>query len=437
MKLITKSTLFFLLFTLIAFGISLYLVVDEANKFNNISQRLVLNTFKENVRLTLEDEKSINVFNKVPYFQVYQLKDSSEVSQDFFNFQKKRRGPWHYAMRKDTLIFSEHRQKWKTFNKLTTYLKHDNLWYEVSVIVYPYHYKHFVEELSERIFLVFGILAGIVLIFNYFFMKNLWSPFDQILQRMKEFKIGSPREGPVMTKNGVKEFRELEAIFENMISKIESEFALQKEYTENMAHEVQTPLAIIRAKIEKLLSKEDVMDVAQDEVLAIYNEINQLSKLSTTLNLLTKIEHEEFKDLSVINIAELVENQVNNFKELAELKDIDIKIELDEKQRIESNTFLINILLKNLLKNALRYTDSGGQVMIQSNRNHFWISNSGSEPVANSETIFDRFSKHSKKGGESLGLGLAIVKNICDQNNWTIKYEFDVELKMHFFKITT
>ena len=94
---------------------------------------------------------------------------------------------------------------------------------------------------------------------------------------MKTYKVGS--YGKVKKVNtSTLEFNKMQDLFHDMIYRIEDDYKRLKEYTEHMAHEIQTPLTIIRNKTENLISDNSVMDKQSENVKIIYEETNHLSK---------------------------------------------------------------------------------------------------------------------------------------------------------------
>lgn len=225
----------------------------------------------------------------------------------------------------------------------------------------------------------------------------------------------------------------MQSLLIKMVERTEKEFSTLKEYTENMAHEIQTPLTVIRNKVENLISDENLMKAHSGTVKTIYNEINHLSKLGSSLNLLTKVEHGEFSNKVDIQTKQIIENHVEGISELLALKELKIELELSESHKINIDPILLDIVIKNLLNNSLNYASNIGPILIKTSEKELKISNFG-EPLSFSEkSIFNRFSK-SNSHSSSLGLGLALVHKICSSNDLQIEYKYDDE--QHQFIIT-
>ena len=245
---------------------------------------------------------------------------------------------------------------------------------------------------------------------------------------MKSYTVGKKVELREF-KSSTKEFCTLKNLFEQMINRTEHDYKTLKEYTENMSHEMQTPLAIIRNKIEKLMSNDVLMKENSEAVKNIYQQTNFLSKLASSLNLLTKIENKEFKNNSEIKTYCIIKNHIESVKELAELKNLKFDLKLNRNHTLNIDPYLLDIILKNLISNALKYSTQDTIIEINTSKDELTISNYSKEQKLDCVKIFDRFYK-ANSNDNSLGLGLALVKKICDINN--IKISFLKNVKNSF-----
>jgi signal transduction histidine kinase len=276
----------------------------------------------------------------------------------------------------------------------------------------------------------FLFLALGVVLFNFALSGYFFSPLNKILQIMRNYK---PGRGPVDTINtSTKEFEKMQDLFLEMIHRIDEDYNSLKEYTENMSHEIQTPLAIIRNKLENLMAREKIMQHHAGEIKLIYDEVNYLSRLGNTLNLLTKIENREFMNAVTLKTKPVIEKHVNTIKESAETKSLHIEQILDDDHRVFMDPVLFDIIIKNVLKNAVLYASSEGPVRIESFKDSLRISNSGPPLGISEEQLFKRFNRKNNSS-KSLGLGLAIVKKICELNDLRISYKY--EEGRHVFSI--
>jgi len=239
---------------------------------------------------------------------------------------------------------------------------------------------------------------------------------------MKYYTVGKKSDIEKIETSTV-EFKKMQDLFHQMVERIEYDYRHLKEYTENMSHEIQTPLAVIRNKAENLIADESVMHRHSETVKAIYDETNHLTKLGNTLNLLTKIENGEFNKALQIDTRPVIEKHVAAVSELAALKSLSIETTLADRHRLLIDPFLLDIVLKNLLRNTISYGTPEGPIRIQTTAESLSISNYGPAPDIPEEKLFERFYRnHQQK--TSLGLGLSLVKKICELNDLRIEYRY-------------
>jgi signal transduction histidine kinase len=216
-----------------------------------------------------------------------------------------------------------------------------------------------------------------------------------------------------------------------MKGRIESDYFQLKEYTENMSHELQTPLSIIQVKSESLLSENNLSHEQAKKIKVIYNEIQQLSKLGSALNLITKIENLEFQNIKKVKTAPVIRDHVEKIEEIAGMKQLQVETELEEDHAFSIDPGLLDILIRNLVKNALRYAREGSSICIKTREETLEITNEGGPLDFPEKEIFSRFKRGN--GSHSVGLGLAIAKKICTVSQLDIQYMY--QQPVHSFRV--
>jgi signal transduction histidine kinase len=217
-----------------------------------------------------------------------------------------------------------------------------------------------------------------------------------------------------------------------MTAKMTKDYQSLKEFSENASHEMQTPLAIIGNRVELLL--QETQDEKEIKTLNDVNRAtNRLTKLQKALALLTKLSNKEFTDHKRIRLRTIVENQIENFRDLISYKKISFKYEIEDDPVLIVNGYLLEILISNLFNNAIYHNVEGGKIYIKVLGTYLEISNTGAVPDIDPTLYFDRFRK-GKPDSETSGLGLSIVKQICDFYGYEIKYTY--EKGMHILKVS-
>lgn len=213
---------------------------------------------------------------------------------------------------------------------------------------------------------------------------------------------------------------------------IAADFRNLKQFTENAAHELQTPMAIIQSKTELLLQNPHLGAQELRQVSAIYAAGNRMSRLNRSLLLLSRIENRQFQTDERIDFSVLVRKQVDWVGDIAEGKGLTIDLDVQDNISKLSHTMLAETLVSNLLKNAIRHNVADGQISIRLSAETLEVSNSGKPLQVAPETLFERFKKAEIKS-EGSGLGLAIIKQVCEVHRWDVRYLY--QEKKHTLRV--
>ena len=277
------------------------------------------------------------------------------------------------------------------------------------------------EDLVRNILLItLGVtivLLLALLLINRFFFNRLWRPFYSILAKMKSFEI-SNTEAIQKEATKIDEFIELNASVDTMAKRVRKDYRELKNFTDNASHEMMTPLAVINLKLDSLLQTGGLSAEQALLIEDIYLATGRLSRLHQSLLLLSKIENNLISDIQDIDFAELLEAKIRQFQELLENSDLRFEQHITPTE-VRMSRFLADILLNNLLSNAIRHNVKGGEIRLNLSSEVFQISNTGKNIDVGS-SMFDRFSKSPES--EGLGLGLAISKQICNLYGFRLDY---------------
>lgn len=271
--------------------------------------------------------------------------------------------------------------------------------------------------LSVIIFLIL-----VLFIANRFLLARIWKPFHHTLQELKHFNLSSKNKIN-LPQTDINEFKELNDTALFMTGKVSKDYELLKGFTENASHEIQTPLAIIKNKIELLSQSENLTKSQISAIQGISDAASRLSRLNQSLLLLTKIENRQFENTENVNLSIILNRCVENFEELNTIKNINIVKEISENIFTEINESLAEILVSNIIINAIKHNYQGGSIKIDLNANAFTVRNTGNPPQINTSELFGRFIKDSSPS-DSIGLGLAIVKTICEIYKFNVSYNY-------------
>ena len=234
-----------------------------------------------------------------------------------------------------------------------------------------------VSDVTRIMLFVFIGLFAATLIFNWAISKRLWKPFRHSLNKIRSAEL-QKMEAIHFEKTKTKEFNELNASLNYMTGKIYKDYVNMKEFTENAAHEMQTPVAVVLSKMELLLQDTNLKEEQVQSVLQSANELRQLSKLNESLLLLAKIENNQFETAREIDLAEISKKYLKLFNEFIKEKQLIINTNFNSSFLVKLHPMLADSLIMNLLGNAIKYNYSGGSIEIAVSTNNYQISNTSS-----------------------------------------------------------
>jgi signal transduction histidine kinase len=416
MKLIHKTIIYYLLISLpllIIAGFFSYELIkteledgtDEALQKENLNAQKFISTFEtpKNVVLSIDNLSSI----------IY-VKNNLKGQE--YN---------------DTTIYDNIEQENINYRILKSYFNFNGNNYLITVSKATLEEGELMEGLLSSFVIIISLLVVAFFIVNFLISKNLWKPFYKTLSELNNYDI-KKHESHSFQQSKTLEFNQLNAALNKMTEKIHSDFLQQKEFTENASHEMQTPIAVIKASMSLLMQSSNLNEEEMNQLQSIENTLKKLSSLNKSLLLLTKIENNQFKENESISLNEVITKNINNYSDLIQLKNIQLEVDLAEKISIKLNPILADILISNLLQNAIRHNIKSGKINIKLKNNSLMISNNGEPLTISKSDLFVRFKKNDASK-DSLGLGLSIVKSITDKYDYKIAYSFQDSL--HTFTI--
>lgn len=278
------------------------------------------------------------------------------------------------------------------------------------------------------IFLVISIVAV-----NGYLLNKAMRPFYLILDKLKKYQFGVPFSQEKQNFS-ITEFEELNVEINEMIERNELVFYQQKQFIENASHELQTPLAIVINKIDLLIHNENPDKKNLNFLTEVKNDLRRMVGLNKSLLMLSKIENSQFNKTSGVDFNRIISKLVEDYEDFIEFKKVEVSIMEKGIFVADFNQDLADILLSNLLKNAVKYNNEEGTLNIIIENDRITFQNSGASVPLDKSKIFTRFYKQGSDH-TSTGLGLSIIKTIINQYpGWDIIYEF--EDKMHYFILT-
>ncbi|HZJ19861.1 MAG TPA: HAMP domain-containing sensor histidine kinase, partial [Pricia sp.] len=288
------------------------------------------------------------------------------------------------------------------------------------------------EDILIAIILSYVLIILSVFLIQFYFNRaknvRLWTPFFLNLEAMKRFSLSS--DDPIsLVESEILEFSDLNKEITTLIDKVRADYQNLKQFTEDMSHELQTPLAIIQAKIENIINGDNLNELQFGHLTSIQKDIQRLTQMNKRLTLLTKIENRQFVKVEAINVSELIQETIQNFHEIS---NTEIKFSQKNEIIVNMDTYLAEVLCNNLISNAIKYSPQEGRIEVSASEKSLSVSNEGIKALEHPERLYSRFYRESE-AVKSTGLGLAIVKRICDFYLFEIHYSF--QSSKHIFTV--
>ncbi|MEO8231599.1 MAG: HAMP domain-containing sensor histidine kinase [Ignavibacteriota bacterium] len=407
MKLINKISRYFFISATIIFIIvaaSLYIVIEKTIVIETDEQ---LTNIYQKVVNELSEGKHVNF---PPLVEVYET-DSQKIEKGF----------------KDVLLDSGEENESEPFRQYSTTVNIHGKYYVIIV-------RSSLLEKEDMIFSILSVSIGAVFLFfiamslmNKFSAQKVFKDFYSTLKKLDNFSIAQ-NDNLNFEKTNIYEFDKLNKTLLLLSDKARTEYRNLKEFTEETNHELQTPVAVVKSKLEILLQSGNLKESELKLVDTALNNLNRLQRISKSILLLNKLEHKNLFEDSEINISQEINNITSSFTDSITEKRINLNTVLDKNTIVNAKQSLINILLSNLISNSIKHNVYKGSIDIKLTGFQLIISNGGLKPISDTNKFFKRFYKESNSS-ESIGLGLTIVKKICDL--YKIKIEIDYKNEYH------
>jgi len=418
MKLLTKSTLLIATLSLFLFFIMGIIFFQVLKNMSISDLNRELGDLKELVVDYLEDYKA-DQFKALPGI-------------DSLSVQVVGREQQAGEVLGDTLMYDRKDDQFKTYR----YLQFVTEVEEEAYLVKIYKSTYPTDQLVERVTLMMTLmvilfLAGIFFL-NRFMFASLWKDFFEAIEKLKQFETS--KEPVILGEQDIEEFDELKQVLEVMTRRLAKDYKELKEYTDHTTHELQTPLAVIRSKTELLIQSKNLGAEEMKCLQAINTSTQQLSRLNATLTLITRIENRQFTEKEEIKLTGLLDKHLELLEEYIDLHGLKVEKLYHEGGRVLfMDQGLADLLIANLLKNAIVHNIEGGTIVLETRPGSLLIKNDGPPLRFSQEELFTRFVRDTRRSG-NFGLGLSLVKKVCETYNFIIEYTYDNQ--QHTFKLS-
>jgi signal transduction histidine kinase len=278
-----------------------------------------------------------------------------------------------------------------------------------------------------RLFIIIVLVVILLVTFlaDTVYIEYLLKPFYKIIDT-KIRRVNEPEafdHTPIKAKS--RDFRELDLVLNQMMDRIGELFKKEKQFISNVSHELLTPIALLKNKLENLLQNDSLDDNAFDKIASSLKTLDMLKKIINNLLLISRIENNQYEANEEIDFHEIVKGLHEDLEDRIEDKGLKFFNNMQHDFNFKGNKTLLHILIYNMATNAIKYNQENGSITITDgflNQQYFIsIKDSGiGMDDSQIEKIFNRFARISSDQ-DGQGLGLAIAESIASFHHIEIK----------------
>lgn len=364
------------------------------------------------------------------YLVEEQIKKGGELPNlpPVLEVQKSDREPEVDSLIRNVTIRNEKEQEDELFLEYSVKRNIAGSWYIIKLRQSSFENEDLIIILAIAVFILLTSAFFILYLSARRMNRTVWSAFERNLREIENYSFRAGCDISLVNSD-IEEFKRLNSVITDFINKLKTDYTTLKVFTENASHELQTPLSAALMHLEEILQKDINEDVFQ-RVVMVMNSLKRLTALNQNLLLLAKIENMQFEAGSDIILNEVFLRKIKEFTPVFDEKKLELDVQSEGNFVIRMNEYLSEILVSNLLSNAVRHNREEGMIRIVIRPDFLYICNTGQENSLTNETIFNRFVSGNPK---TAGLGLEIVRKICEIHNLHISYSKN---SLHCFTIT-
>lgn len=274
-----------------------------------------------------------------------------------------------------------------------------------------------IDLLHYLIIITFLIVTLLTFIIDTFYVSYLLKPFNKIIETKIKL-INEPEKFaniPIHSKTS--DFEDLDSALNQMMSRITEVFIKEKQFISNVSHELLTPIAILKNRFENLIQNQSLDATAIDKISDSMNTLDSMKKVINNLLLISRIDNNQYTTNEIINIPAIITEICDNLDEIIQQKKLVVYKNIISDLKFKGNKTLLQILITNLVTNAIKYNNPLGEIsitdVIVDNQYCLIITDTGIGMDDKQQTqIFNRFTRINFDQ-EGHGIGLAIVDSIA------------------------
>lgn len=327
----------------------------------------------------------------------------------------------------DTIIFEN--QKPYIISRLKFIL--NNSEYIIEIATSDHTLNTTLENLLYILFFIIPIVLILATLGGYFLIYKSFLPIENILKDLKNITAKDLSKRLIELNIENDEINLLSKEINFLLSRIEVSFKKIEQFSSDASHELKTPLTIIRGEIEIALRKDRTITEYKESLESCLDEVLIIQKTIDDLLFLAKAEEQFAASLEEVYLDEIILESGKELEKFSILKKVKLEYKIGSNMQILGHSELIKVAIKNIIKNAIIFSNKNSKVVIKNyiNKKDFVICVEDKGigiPLSEQNKIFNNFfrtdkSRNKNTGGS--GLGLSICKKIVDMHNGKILIE--------------
>ena len=283
----------------------------------------------------------------------------------------------------------------------------------------------------DALVLYYGLLPLLVVLtilyltlwLAYRYSRLAISPLTRLANQINEIDLGKNDLSVTLQDtdlHGDDEIQVLADAITQLGERLDAFVARERNFTRNASHELRTPLTVINVAVDMMLIETDFPEKFHKTLLRIKRAVYDMESLTEVFLLLAR-EDAMPTDQQRVDVNQVVRDLIERSEFLKEKKDVEIRFSESDQISVQSSETVVAVLVGNLIRNAILYTERG-EVRIEIEERYLSIIDSGPGiPESSIDRIFEPFQRAGNDETPGHGIGLTIVKRLCDRFGWDIE----------------
>lgn len=267
-------------------------------------------------------------------------------------------------------------------------------------------------------FLVTGIVIIIGSLIFALIISKILEPLKNLQKNIAKIDINKPEtfSEKLLVEDGSSEIVDLSKSFNQLMARIYKDYKKQKDFSANVAHELRTPVAVMKAQVDVYKRK----NISKEEAVFVEKIDENIEKLKNLIESVLMFSKNQEPNISKVCVGTLIEEILFDLEDKIANKNLSVNFIKDEDLCLQTDDTLLQRLLFNIIENAIKYNNENGSIEIITKKEKcntiIEISDTGIGMTdEQKERIFDLFYQADySRSGEGFGIGLALSKEIVD-----------------------